>query len=939
MKKVISSIVCLSLCSNALAVGYLDYLHPKVESTEVRIQMGAMIKKTEEFSDKFIPPVIDDLIMFGFKKYYSAVYDGMGDELGNNIVKLSKDELNKVDFSIYQNSKIPIDQFTAASHEIERKIESLRDKLKGIAPESQHTIIDAAIGSMLQKLTNHQIGYLANRVIKNESERKETESFLLKLYRDKVELTNKFSIFDQRIKNTEERLEQLSQKEELTQEEESERAALKKSLALERQIKKEQFKESLAHVNNIGSGIAAIISLENPAMAQQFLVANTSILKIIDSINELKEGAEGLSAFGHYGLIASASISLFQSWGILGGRSKDGIGGALRSISKQIERLQQRMDERFDRIENQLFLNHKEIIKNFALIHQNLATMQGTVEDSYRRILEVERRIRQNQISEGLTEATFYLEDHLTPLDRQCLNGPLKKKAIKRCLQDYNSFLNEKSISARLTQVGLRGEYHSHIDYQINMYQELFGHQKSISNPAIVKEIEMRLELLKKDYGKKVVNTKEYSQIKANLKDIRKAISEIVPTGEIAKNVDSISKNLRELRLYVKGVADQEFKKNILKPYLEELVSLKEEYAKAISERNNEIQSIHRKTRQSGEFYKNDLRLTINSLTKNIQKIDSFLTAIRLHDADNILTSQELDFPIIVHSNNKSGRPFLMSTNQIRALVPGLKMSNFQIARLLKLKYEFGTHNSKLDDSIYFQQNYHDSIVGGYRPFHNDGGDADSYDDSDEYTFYGFYEYIRLKGMLLAGDKTIEVLTLTDRNENCSKLNHSDRKLRKGAFFKNAMDPYSILKIKDDNMYPIPFSGKKCGALFEKTPNTSIANLQKEEANLNKSMENDNVGLRINNFQTMRTQLHNEKFVLSLEHLQNSINKTKGMIYFSNIESLDDAKLVTNFSKINTANIFDQALGQTEVISITGRGNLFEDIENALKEFINTPEP
>lgn len=937
-------IVALTMnASLAHAVGYMGTINVKISDPEQKVYIGSMIKKMEDTVTPYIPPVGQDLYVWGLEKYTDIVFDGARTNLSENIKTVAENEFKELDLSAYKNMDLSIAEFIQESKNASEKINAIGKKLKETAPESEHYLIDGITATMINQLSEKQISYLAHRAMKSEADRAQSEKQMYKLYEEKVEQDQKISSIEKRVSQLEksyaEALE-ASKKDDATPEQSKKTAILKRQLEFAKALRAEELKRDLQSVHNIGIGIAAFIGLSNPALAQQITTTNTSIYQIGQSLIALKGvDAMSLSAFGHYGMIANASISLFQSWGMLGGKGKDGIGGALKAISKQISQLQERMDERFNRIENQLYKNQLEIIKNFAAVHKSLASINLTLENTYNRILQLQDQMKQTQINTDLKASLYFLEEKLTPIDEACLNGgKLKSRAVKKCFEQYTTFINKESNKVPLTRVGEINQWNRFYDYQVNHYAQSLNEEKVYSNPSILNEVKLRMQLLQKDYPQEAKQniTEKNNFDKAYLT----AMSAVANFSKEKRNeiIGDTYSRLIEVQDSVEVTINDEFIRTHLGPYLDELKIIRRDYVNGLKEREDEItEESNRNNGTAGKLYVEDLQATVGALKSAINTLDGAIERLE----KTTWSYQDLSgLPIIIKPKEGNAKPFIVSRYYLGQFMPELSLKELLITKMMTFEYDIQFKTSHLMAYLPKASGIIAS-AGGYskkeiRQKYSLNGRT--YDEVvGEYMMYAAQvSKIQLRGTFnfQSDDKLEEnavVIDITDSNQAC-KSNLADP-VRRGGWFKNAPDPYSMLVMLNFGSFKKRNSDVFCWDVFKDAAKTkeSTRVLQKIIPSMEKYKNRENNSLRASMLKGVTTTLNNNAFIDSLINLENGLAKSKGLLYLSPEVLINpDDKKIEKYLALPSSRIRDRFFGQLELYFLNDTGRPLADIKNAL---------
>lgn len=307
--------------------------------------------------------------------------------------------LSTLDFSIFKKPKISVDDFFIRSGEINREIVNLNRRLLEIAPDSHHSHILNASNKIVQEFNEYRFKFLAQK-IRTNSNPDEVVTKLLKEFHSKLEKAARRNDSDKKIDELKAKIAEL--KESLSRENVDAVKQAEAELAKEIALKQQQFRNDLQNIQNIGVGISSVLQLADSKLGAFASITTATFIQIADPINLLSSGnLTGVASFGQYGLMANASIRLLLSYGVFGGGSKDGFASALKQIARQIQKFQERMDTRIDRIENQLFNYNKEVLQHFALIEDSLYEVDISVRLAYNQIMQLEKKILNLQAEEN----------------------------------------------------------------------------------------------------------------------------------------------------------------------------------------------------------------------------------------------------------------------------------------------------------------------------------------------------------------------------------------------------------------------------------------------------------------------------------------------------------------------------------------------------------
>ncbi len=799
-----------------------------------------------------------------------------------------------------------------------------------MVPSSQHDVLEDVLGDATRKLDNYRFEYLAGRMSKNEFERSIIVEQLFKEYASKIATSSAVTSLDKKIIELSQSIEALKKNVE-TAETKEKILQQEKELEIIKISKKKELKSTLNDLNHIGNGIAAVIGIADPKAAQILAVTNSSVLQIVDSVSSLNN-LSGVALFGQYAIIASGSVQLLKAWGVFGGKQKDGLGLALKEISKQIQRMQERMDARFDRIENQLYLNHKEIIRNFSAINNSIGLLDSTLSSVYKKVIQIEEKIKDTQIQENLKQAEFFLENELESIDRECIRGKLSAQEAQSCFEKYQAFVENRSHSVLLTKVGSSGEWNEFIEWQINYYADLTYSSKKLSNPAVLKDLNLRRSLiLSRNSSLDLMKTQSYHSFKHSL-DIRSAeLKNVFTEDMIDDSIDEIETNISTMRKHVSAVQEEEFRKTKISQYISDLRAISNEYEQAINERLFEIRQVSRSDVLADVYIKN-LNLTINTLKNDQHLINSFLKQYEKKSWMSLIHSS-IDFPIIVKPKNElsgSARPVVISFSQLKEFNRGMNLSAFIAAKDLMLFYEFSTASKRIQGNPF----------GDSPPASGFGVHLNPYHMFRYAEFAGHVSSMNLSGSITHTDangvsKQINLIHLTDRNESCRGG------FRVASWFKNAVDPYSMSVLMKKGGFDHKVYNESCGLPFRNLSGVLLSHstssnfeVEKEREVIDGFDEKSKSEFAAEMIKKTSKKLSTDGTFNLCKNLQNNLAKLKGLIFLKYDKSIEaDLEKFKKVTAIPSKNVVDLVLSQLEIITLTGKERILSDVSLAINKW------
>lgn len=920
MKTLITTLCLVLFSSSSIAVDGNERFSTRIESTETRLFLGSMLRQMESYAGTYLPPVLSDFTSYSIEVLSVGFSDGAGQTLGRDATRYTQEKLSNLDFSIFSNPNLSISEFFILSDNISKEINSISNNIKLKADESVHADVDGVISEISQKFDDYRFAYLANK-IKQDSDNK--DQIITKLY---AEYTEKIAVAGQ-ITSLDKKIEQLQHVVASSIEEAKVRQA-QIELEMAKRVKERDFQNSLQSLQNFGNGIAAIVGLANPNASQLISTTNTSILQIVSSLNALNS-ASGVAVLGQYGAIASSSVQLLQAWGVFGGKQKDGLASALKEISKQIERMQDRIDSRFDRLENQLYLNQKEILRNFALLDKSLSNIDIALAATHKRVMQIEAKLDQNQIDNDLKDALVFLENQLEAIDRKCLQVRLPLSTAKSCLNEYQEFVLTRSHSVSLTRIGSVKNWNEFIEWQINYYADSLGKSVKYSNISVIEKVAARAsELSRLNKNLSLEQSNEMKSLSTLINERLDIVNSLVAVNDIDDMISSIEEQIEEIRSRIAIVVNKEFWKSSYAEYDKKLRTIKSELELAINERRVEASIYANSHNPLTRIYVTDLNLTISLLNRDINVIKSYLAQTEKRNWQQI-TSSNIDFPIIVHPKNPTNgqlRSFVIPLSKLKMLRPEISMAG--LTTILNAKFEYDLTSKREMVKKAGIQNYSIKAHGNSQSTGHGSG---------SWYFDGFMANFTLEGRLTAiNEDKVPVtglfLQVKDSNGSCSGG------LRRMAWFKNSFDPYSVIKLFTDNHYKHSVYAEACGPLLVEANGFIAPNLASREwewfasKDYIKNVDSDT-----------RTNFRSELAQNSIKHinadgtselllgLESSLNRLKGLIYFKNRRNLEkDLSSFNSYAAISSRHITDLVMTQLEFITLTGKGRLLSDIEASI---------
>jgi hypothetical protein len=923
MKK-IALFMSLLITTEAFPTDGNDRLNYEIKSTEESIYRGAFYQNIENFSSDYTPPVVSDIVAYAFKVFGTISTGGSQQSLGENLIKFTEERLNEIDFSIFKTTKLSVDEFFAYSLQTHNKIEKIRDELKRIAPDSHHSNIEIATGKISRQFDQYRFAYLANHLQKNQEEAQRVASAMYKELASSVKEKNETIELNKKIESIEQLIQGLS-----AEQDKAKIKELQEQKILAQRLKKEIFRSQLQNVQQITDGLGAIISLSDSKAGEQIQTFGSSMVKIMDSLDNLSGEMGGIETIGQYANIATASITLLKTFGVFG-KEKDGMAIALKALSKQIQRMQERVESRFDRLESQMFQYHKEIMKQFTIVNHRLDSLDNTLTDVYQRIVDIEKKMVETQIQIDLKTASQSLEQRLGLIDQNCLNGQAIQKA-KDCLNQYQNFIQNDSSSLIFTTIGTYPQWNKFIDWQIHYYAQELGYTKKLANPSLLKEIKKRLFLLNQLNSQ--LNLSQTHEYQSLLKLINKKLDEtfsFVSPEHVDQGIEVVIEHAKTVRQKVNNVLKQEISKSTLGSYFDELKAIKTELTRAIKEREFEIFQHQGKTEILARNYVKDLKTTIVILKHQLQTIISFEDDFSKRNWEEIINDQRFNFPIIIRPKNEvngKARPFIMTYQELQKLHPYFRPTSFTAINAIKYEYDFDvfTHYVK-KPSINDNSSY--------------GTDGFSTFGSREYKYNGFVRNLKLTASInLLDENAIPVnytfLDYTDNNSNCSG------NLRRAAWYKSSVDPYSLPTLLQAGAYHHPVYNESCGKLFYEPNGSLVANSTQASWNLNQEREsfkkaNDNVKAQMKKSLSSKLNkgLSSNDLINACFGLELALNKLKGLIYLTYSKELDrDMDKVKSYGQIRSDEIHQSILTQAEYILNYEKGTLLLDMQKSINEW------
>jgi len=799
--------------------------------------------------------------------------------LGRDIENHIQSSLGNLNFSIFKGS-ISIRDFILNCKDLILQIEALKRDLKNVIPESHHSFIEGGISEIHRKLNDYRMEYLANRINRNNAEKDEVIHQVYQELNEKISKLNETSFLKQEI----ERLENIIK----TEKDEKTKEKIESQIVKMRNLQQAEFKSTLNDIYNIGLGVSALVGLEDIKSAELIMGTTSSALQIANSIFAINSGITGTAVFGHYGLMASASVQFLSSWGVLGRKQKNGLDNALKAISKQIEMFQERVDERFNRVENTLFKNHRQILQHFAQIHSAVGSIDTSVKQTYDAIIKLDEKIRGKFLSDDLKQAQTYL-DGLLEVSPHCLKQNLNQNVALSCIHNFETIIKENLDRLELTKVGGYSSWHRYIDFQINEYAIELGHKKDLPNLAVLNEIDSILNQIDKLNpqlnlkGKnRFKNTKRLIEYKRN--EIKKMVRQDV----INQSIETIDYEINSIRSGVNLSLKNELQNLSFGTYLKDLEIFHKTLSDAIIERRFELDSYRDRSGIEGSIYLSGLKKTISALEADKKKISDFLSLVSKQSWTNLIHRKDLDFPIIVRpkdeATNHKIRPFLMASSQLMKMHPSLNMPAFTLASVMNYEYD---------------------VAFGRDPKYLAG--------------------ITLSGHLTEGEFSNTLLVeIHDNNRTCA------RGLRRTGLFRKTPDPFAMSVISKEGHYQNYLLNESCSSALMGYANGeraswNLVNVLGDQKNFTNVFQ-DKVTKHI-----LKKALGQAHLAGRSEALEQNLAKLKGLLYFKYQADLSRTpELLNQFSSIISEKIYDHIQGQLEYMIVTGEGEVLMDVSEAI---------
>lgn len=924
-KQLLSSFLVFCISASTFATDGNEHFRIRIETPETRIFLGSYIEKYKEFQTEYFPPIGSDIANYAVNILVSGIVDSSQSTLDRDIENLARSRFEGLDYSVFNGGAADIDDFLARTRDINTEMDRISDDLKARIPESRHAIVDNMINLASRKIDDYRFSYLANQVKTKNGNSDYINARLINEFSIKVGDTKKIDSIDKRIAGIEKDISALK---EMAQSREQAEKLKEKQQALElaKYKKQQQFKQDLQSIHYIGNGIAAIVGINDPKAGQLIAATNSSIIQILSSVDALSSST-GMAAFGQYAIIATASIQLLQAWGVFGGKQKDGIGHALQAIAKQIQKLQERMDSRFDRIENQMYVNQKEILRQFATLHSSMNNLDTALRTTYNKVLEIEKRMKKDAIEDDLKKGIAYLEEKLDPIDYDCLNKNLTNVEFSSCVSRYSQFITFHSHTVYLTSLAGFQDWNKFVDWQINHYSNELGNSRKFPNLSVLDNVEAKLmSLAEKNKGIGTAQMPQFKSVLILLKSRRAETDTLVNSSHIDNTLAEINSNIDIIRNQTLKSLNAAVNGQKFVSYLNELESMRVEYENAITERLLEVKNLQR-TDTLAENYKADIRLTIEALRKDIQVINTFLNLSKKKTWASLINDESIDFPVIVKPRTVTSsamRSFIIPASKVQAMLGNIKLSKYSVLSNVSLDFEMTSYkkDSKLTSQNPLKEGFgHKVRSGSIGPL--------------QLVDYSGYVHFALNATIAGFSspeipKSFQVLQLSDKGQNCIEGK------RRGAWYKNTVDPYSANHIVSKGNFGHKEFKEGCGSLFESASNSELAKaVQLENTEYFKVLDSQLKTLLKN--QIHKAVLDNmEKNGIADEYLilQNNLMKLKGLIYFKNRVKLgQDLDLFNNYVSIRSQNIEELVASQLEFIIDSGKGRVLSDMSMSLSKW------
>lgn len=285
-----------------------------------------------------------------------------------------------------------------------------------------------------------------------------------------------------------------------------------KNLTITREQRAATTISDIRNYSQFAQGLTSLYSLFNPKDAARISSAINGITQIATAYVALQGLGPGMltsaAAFGHYGTMAMGITSLISAFSGNQNDVHSALFKQLRMISKQITQLQERMDSRFDRIDETLFQLERKIMKELGKISTQISRVENLqsysnylLEKLQRDVLALSRFTVNREIDRTIRE------NYLNPV-RKCIgtvkpNVKLTPEQLSDCLDDMYVWIDSHVTSNLLTRREFPDQYMTRTNYfyQINELAKDFNPAiRNLPNPFLLMDTIGTLNILSLKY-------------------------------------------------------------------------------------------------------------------------------------------------------------------------------------------------------------------------------------------------------------------------------------------------------------------------------------------------------------------------------------------------------------------------------------------------------